>query len=275
MRTTTVGLLVVGALLAGPAAATAEVPEPPLVLDADATDGQVRLDPPTQSVDGGRVTWVLTNGGTDRLEFDLVLHEVTDEGPDGVRVGEPVTADALARPMLRLGPGEAARIPVTVEPTPPRALALVATTVDAEPETSVSGIVLVGGGGQVRPDVTGTDPDDGSFTVRLDADGPTLVDVALRATAWPGTPSSATVVEGVYVPAGGREIDVEVAGLLAGRVTIDVATGDDTAQQSRTTVWWWPVWALVALAVVLGLVVVAVVLLLRRRRAGERDVSAP
>lgn len=273
MRGTVVALLVV--LLAATISipmAWAEVVEPPLVVDAGATDGQVRLEPPAQSSDGGTVTWVLTNGGEAALTFSLAIHALGDDG-GAVSIGEEVEPSGLSRSRVRLGPGEAARIPLRVEADPPRALALVATSVDADPETTVSGIVLVGGGGPVVPTVTSTDPASGSFVVRLESPGPTLVDVALRAMAWPGAPRSTATVEGVYVPAGGRDLEVEVDGVLAGRVTLDVVVGDSDGERTRTAVWWWPPWTLLVLAL-LAVLVVAVVVLRRRGSGPERHDPA-
>lgn len=273
MRGTAAILLVV--LLVAPisTAGWAAVPEPPLVVDAGATDGQVRLDPPAQAVEGESVSWLLTNGGRSALTFALTVHALEQDAAGDVQVGEEVDAPGLERTRVRLDAGEAVRIPLRVEADPPRALALVATSVDADPETAVSGIVLLGGGGPVVPTVTSTDPADGTFVVRLESQGPTLVDVALRAVAWPGSPGSTTTVEGVYVPAGGRDLEVEVDGLLAGRVTIDVAVGDGDGERTRTTAWWWPPWTLLVLAGLVALVVAAGAWRRRRGRGATRGFT--
>src|SRR5690606_29121569 len=93
--------------------------------------------------------------------------------------------------------------------------------------------------------------------------------------AWPGTPRSAATVEGVYVPAGGRDLEVDVSGVLAGRVTFEVAVGegdgDGDGERTSTSVWWWPPWTLAGLALVVVLVVVGVLLRRRRARAIRRE----
>ena len=258
-----VGTVVLG--LAGP---VASVPEPPLVVDGHELDGQVRLSPTTQVAEDGRATWVLANGGDGTLTFELAVHEV-EATTAGVEVGEAAGV-ALGAGEVVLAPGEVARIPLAVPAdTAPGALALVATTVEAEPPTTLSGVVLVGGGGEVTPTVTGADAGDGVLTVRLDADGPALVDVALRATAWPGLVRTTEEVEGLYVPAGGRDLEVSLDGVVAGRVTVDVAVSGDPGARTSEAVWWWPPVVVVALLLGLLLTVAAVVLWRRRRRARE------
>ena len=257
------GLVALAAML-GVAPAGA-LPQPPLVVEGGARDGQVRLSPATQDVDGDRATWVLANGGDATLTFTLELHEVTTDG-EGASLG--ASADlALGAEEVTLAPGELARIPLVLPAdASPRALALVATAVDADPATTLSGVALVGGGGAVTPSVASADAGDGTFTVDLDADGPTLVDLAVRATAWPGFVHTETQVEDVFVPAGGRELEVALGGAVAGRVTIEVAVGGTTPARASQAVWWWPPAALVVLAVVLLLIAAAVVLLVTRRR---------
>lgn len=243
---------------------TAEVPEPPLVVDSDADDGQVRLAPATQTVTEDRVAWVLTNGGTDTLTFRLTVHAVETVG-GGVEIGDPLDLP-LALDTLTLGPSDAARIPLHLRADAPDAVALVAETIDAEPVTRVAGLALVGGGDRVQAQVGDTDVSRGVFTVRLDADGPALVDVAVRATAWPGVASADEVVEGVFVPAGGRDLDVALDGPLLGRLTVDVVVVGAGTARTAATVWWWPpVTVAIVIAVLLALAVVVV--LLRRRRS--------
>lgn len=244
------------------------IPEPPLVVEGAATDGQVHLTPATQTVDGGRVVWVLANGGEGTLTFDLAMHEVDTTTTD-VAIGAR-TDLRLGRQTLTLAPGEVARVPLVLDDEDePRALALVARTVDAEPETTVAGVALVGGGGTVDSQVVEADAGAGTFTVRLDAQGPTLVDLALRATAWPGLLRTQQVVDGVLVPAGGRDLEVELDGPLVGRVTLDVAVSGDPPARTSTAVWWWPTSTLVVVAVVLLLVTVAAVVWVRRRERGQ------
>ncbi len=228
------------------------------MVDGHELDGQVSLSPATQVAEGDRVTWVLANGGEGTLTFELAVHEVEATGA-GVEVGGPAGV-ALGADEVTLAPGELARIPLTLpSEAEPGALALVATSVEADPPTTLSGVVLVGGGGEVTPTVAGADAGDGILTVRLDADGPALVDVALRATAWPGFVHTSEVVEGLYVPAGGRDLDVSLDGVVAGRVTVEVAVGGDPGARATETVWWWPrevvVVAIVAVVVLAGAVV--------------------
>ena len=251
-------------LVTGPVPGVAQVPEPPLVVDVDDRDGQVHLSPATQTVPDGHATWVLTNGGEDRLTFDLAVHAV-DTTPEGVEIGDrldiPLGLDSLA-----LGPSEAARIPLQVGDQAPAALALVATTEGAEPATTVAALALVGDGDSVAPDVGDADASRGVFSVRLDADDPALVDVALRASAWFGAVQASQVVEGVYVPAGGRDLEVSVDGPLLGRVTVDVVVAGAETTRASSTVWWWPARLLLAVLGLVLLAAVAVVVLRRRRR---------
>lgn len=262
------GLVVVVALAAGPARATMAraVPQPPLVERSGADDGQVRLTPATQAAVAGHATWTLANGGADRLTFDLAVHEV-EARDDGVAIGAPASVP-LASDVLTLAPGEAARIPVEVpDPGTPRALALVARTVDTEPPTTVSGVLLVGGGGPVTPSVVATDVGAGTLTVRLAATGPALVDVALRATAWPGVARAEQVVEGVLVPAGGRDLVVALGGGLVGSIAVDVVVGGAAPTRASTRVWWWPTWLLAVVATALVVATAATILVVRRRRS--------
>lgn len=254
-------------VLVGSAPVTA-MPRPPLVVEGDVPEGRVELSPATQATSGGgHVAWVLANGGADTLTFGLEVHEV-DATVDGAEIGAPAGLP-LGVDTVTLAPGELARIPLVLpDVTEPRALALVASSQDADPPTTLSGVVLVGGGGPVAPRVVAADAGAGTFTVRLDADGPTLVDVALRATAWPGVVHADELVEGLYVPAGGRELDVALDGAVAGRVTIEVAVGGGTGTRVTSTVWWWPPLVVgVGLLVVLAVVGAVAVLWRRRHRA--------
>lgn len=246
------------------------VPEPPLVVSGGATDGQVSLSPATQAVPGPRVTWLLTNGGGGSLTFALAIHDVATRDGD-VRIGEPNADLRLSSDMLHLAPGEVGRVPLRLPDTAsPAAIALVARSVDADPETTVSALALVGADGEVTPEVVASDAGDGTFTVRLDSDAPALVDVAVQTSAWPGVLHVEDVVEGVLVPAGGRDLDVALDGWVAGRVHIDVAVSGETPGRASGDVWWWPVEVVVALLAVLLLVVAVVTLWLRRRRRRRR-----
>lgn len=260
--------------------------EPPLVVDGAAEDGQVVIEPAAQTVVDGRVVWLVRNGGEDALSFDLAVHEVVATD-DGVDVGAPHADLALAVDRLRLGAGEVARVPLHVDEGVRGAFALVAQTVDAEPATTVSGVALRAADVEVRPSVTAADASDGTLTVRLDAEGPSLVDVALRSSAWPGVARSETVVEGVLVPPGGRDLEVALGGVLAGRVRLEVAVapvaggtdgaGTDGAGTERVaaraaaTVWWWPPLVVVGLVVVLLVLVGAGVAMRWRLRSGARQ----
>ena len=262
-------VLCVAALAAlGMVGTAAAVPQAPLVVDGHPLDGQVRLSPATQVAEDGQADWLLANGGEGTLTFALTVHEV-EATAAGVEVGDPAGV-ALGADEVTLAPGEVARIPLSLPAeAEPGALALVATTVDAEPPTTLSGVVLVGGGGEVVPTVVGADAGSGTLTVRLDADGPALVDVALRATAWPGLVHTSEVVEGLYVPAGGRDLDMSLDGAVAGRVTVEVAVGGDPGGRDARAVWWWPPVVLVPLLVVLVAGVAAGALWWRRRGAPE------
>lgn len=260
------------AIVLAAAAATLTVPagagaaaEPPLVVDGDDTPGAVRIAPETQQVTGPRVTWQLHNGGQETLTFDLALHAV-EAAEEGATIGEPLADPTLAVDRLTLASGEHARIPVHLPDGAPRVLALVATTVDASPETTVSGLALLGADGTVTPEIVDADATAGTFTLRLAASGPALVDVAVRATAWPGRPTTTHRLDGVLVPTGGRDVVVRLDGPVAGRVTLDAAVtaGDDVGRTSRS-VWWWPRCLLVLVAIAM-VVVAASVLLVRRRR---------
>lgn len=258
--------MVSASLLAGApgTAVRAEVPEPPLVVEADATDGRVHLSPATQHVTGGRATWVLTNGGTDTLTFELGVHDV-EATDDAVEVGDPIDLP-LGLPVVTVAPSEAVRIPVPLGEHAPDALALVATTVGAEPETRLAALALQGEGDRVEARVRAADASRGEVRVRLDSTGPALVDVALRASAWPGLVRAGEVVEGVYVPPGGRDLVVRLDGPLAGRLTVDVAVGGPAPTQARAGLWWWPAPVVIGLLGVLAAIGVAVVLVVRRRR---------
>lgn len=256
---------------AAPPAARAEVPEPPLVVGDAATDGQVRITPATQTVSGPRVTWLVTNGGDRPLTFQVAIHTV-DATTTAVEVGEPADL-ALATDTLHLGAGEAARVPLRLDPTStPRALALVARTGDADPATTVVGLALVGGSDTVAPRVVGGDAGSGTITLRLDAEGPALVDLAVRATAWPGLLHAEEVLEGILVPAEGREVDVVLGGPVAGRVTVEVAVGGSEPRRARAVVWWWPrsLWGATAL-VLLVLAATGTAVRLRRARRDPTD----
>lgn len=263
-------MAVVGALVAAglPVAAQAPspVPEPVLVVDGEATDDQVALAPATQAVSGDRVTWLLTNGGSGSLTFELAVHDVTTRDGD-VEIGDPRADLPLALDMLHLGPGEVGRIPLRLpDPSPPGTIALIARTVDADPETTVSGVALLGADGEVVPRVTASDAGAGTFTVRLDSDAPALVDVAVRTSVWPGVLAAEDLVEGVLVPAGGRDLDIALQGTVAGRVHIDVAISGATPERASGDVWWWPAEVVVALLAVLLLLALLVSWAWRRRR---------
>lgn len=279
-RAAAVAVMVVVAtvLFAAGSTATAQapstVPEPVLVVEAGATDGQVSLMPATQSVSHQRLTWVLRNGGEEALAFDLAIHDVVATG-GAVEVGAERVDLPLAQATVRLAGGEAARIPLLLpDATSPDAIALVARSVDADPETTVSGIALLGGaGGNVTARLARTDVGTGTFTVRLDSDFPTLVDVAVRASAWPGLMSTEDVIEGVFVPAGGRDLDVSLDGAMAGRLQLDVAVSGDTPVRASADVWWWPAEVVVALLAIVLLIVVAITGLRRRRQGDVRGTD--
>ena len=172
--------------------------------------------------------------------------------------------------MVTLDPGEVARIPLRLRDVAPRALALVASTRDASPETTLSAIALVGGSGEVRPTVVAADAAAGTATLRLEADGPALVDVAVRASAWPGRPSARTAVTGVLVPTGGRDLVVDVDGPMLGRLRVEAVVASVGEARADAAFWWWPPAATVALLGVLT-VALASVLVVRRRGAGLRQ----
>lgn len=249
-----------GVLAGGPVRAAADEvpPEPPLVDDGEVDDGQVRLVPTTQTVADSRVEWLLSNGGESPLTFRLAVHEVVATD-DGIDLGEPREDLPLATDRLRLAPGEVARVPLDVPADAGGgAFALVARTIDAAPEATVSGLALRSSDVGVVPTVVEPDARAGTFTVRLDADGTSLVDVALRASAWPGTFRTEHVIEDVLVPAGGRDLEVALDGMLAGRVHLDVVVaaapgGSGPTTRASTAVWWWPP----ATAWLVGLVLVA------------------
>lgn len=252
-------------LLAGPhPLAMAEVPEPPLVVDVDAADGRVRLSPAIQEMTEDGATWLLTNGGTGTLTFELGVHGV-EATEDAVEVGEPLDV-SLGLHTVTLGPSEAARIPVPLAADAPDAVALVASTVDAEPETRLAALALRAGGGSVEPSVRAADATRGEVRLRLRATGPAMVDVALRASAWPGLVQASAVVEGVYVPAGGRDLVVRLDGPLAGRLTVDVAVAGAAPSHARAELWWWPRTVVLGLLAGLAVVGVAAALATRRRR---------
>lgn len=257
--------LVVSVGLPNPVAAQtpSEVAEPVLVVPGAASDGQVSLAPATQVVSQTRLAWLLTNGGADSLVFQLAVHDVvTSDGE--VEVGAQRTDLPLSLDRLQLGPGEAARIPLHLpDSTTPGTIALVAQTVDAEPETTVSGVALLGAHGEVAPAISHSDAGAGTFTVRLDADAPALVDVAVRSSVWPGILRADDLVEDVLVPAGGRDLDIALDGAVAGRLHLDVAVS--AGGRASAAVWWWPVEAVVAL-LALGALLVAGALWLGRWR---------
>lgn len=241
-------------------------PEPPLVVEAEGGDGTIRVEPATQQVDGPRVAWHLHNGGDATLTFTLALHEV-EASSEGATIGEALGSPGLVADRITLAPHERARVPVHLADDGPRALALVATTVDATPETTVSGIALVGGEGAVRAEVVEADAAAGRFTLALDSSTPALVDVAIRATAWPGRPTTTHRLEGVLVPAGGREVPVRLDGPIVGRVTLEAAvTSGDQVERTIREVWWWPRWLLAAIAGLLVLVAAGIAVVVHRRR---------
>lgn len=217
------------------------VPEPVLVVPGGERDGQIRLSPQTQSTTAERVTWQLANGGDEALTFAVAVHDVDTDGGD--LAIEDVRDDLdLGVDQVLLAPGDVARLALTVPETlDTTAVALVARTVDAEPATELAGVLLRSDGAEVTPSVAGADVAAGTFTVHLDAAAPALVDLAVRTTAWPGVIEAEQVVEGVLVPAGGRDLDVSMAGAVIGHVTVDVVvrgTGDPV--RASDTVWWWP-----------------------------------
>lgn len=269
-RATILVAAIVGAVVAAglPVAAQAPspVPEPILVVDGGAADDQVGLAPATQAVSGDRVAWLLTNGGSGSLMFDLAVHDVTTRDGD-VEIGAPRDDLPLALDTLHLGPGDVGRIPLRLpDGAPPGTIALIARTVDADPETTVSGVALLGADGEVVPRVAGSDADAGTFTVRLDSEAPALVDVAVQTSVWPGMLAAEDLVEGVLVPAGGRDLDIALQGTVAGRVHIDVAVSGTTAERASGDVWWWPAEVVVTLLAVLLLLVLVVSWVWRRRR---------
>lgn len=259
----------VGMPLPVAAQASPEVPEPVLVVTGGAADGQVALSPATQVVTQPRVAWLLTNGGADDLVFQLGVHDVvTSDG--NVEVGAERPDLALALEQVQLGSGEAARIPLHLpDATTPGTIALVARTVEADPETTVSGVALLGADGEVAPAIASADAGAGTFTVRLDADTPTIVDVAVRSSVWPGTMQADDLVEDVLVPAGGRDLDIDLDGAVAGRLHIDVAVSD--GGRASAAVWWWPAEVVLAALALVALVAALAVWLVRRRRPRSSD----
>lgn len=260
-------VVLAGQTAAHPAATAATTPDPPLVVPGDDGGGDVRVEPSTQQVTGDRVVWHVRNGGSGTLTFDLAVHAV-EAAPEGATIGAPADDLALATPRLTLAAREVARIPLHLPDTSPRAIALVVTTLDTEPEVTVSGMALVGSGDPVTAEIVSADAAAGTFTIRLDAAGPALVDMAVRATAWPGRPTADRKIDGVLVPAGGREVDIRLSGPLAGRVTLDVAVSSagDVARASQD-VWWWSRASLAVVAVALLAASAGLVVLVRRRRA--------
>lgn len=247
-----------------------EVAEPVLVVSSGATDGQVSLSPATQAVTQARVAWLLANGGTDSLVFALAVHDVVTSDGD-VEVGAERPDLDLALDQVQLGPGEVARVPLHLpDATTPGTIALVARSVDAEPETTVSGVALLGADGEVAPAVSGADAGAGTFTVRLDTDTPAIVDVAVRSSVWPGLVRVEDLVEDVLVPAGGRDLDIALDGAVAGRLHIDVAVSD--GGRASTAVWWWPAEVVLAALALVGLLAIVVVWLVRSRRARSSGV---
>lgn len=274
MRTSRVLLAVVAVAttLAVATPVVADVPEPPLVVEGGTADGQVTLRPRTRTTLDERVTWVLANGGTDRLAFALAVRRVATDDAGAVELGAVVDEVVLATERVVLGPGESVRVAARIPADgTPDAMALVATTVDAEPETELAGLLLRSAAGRVTPSVVGADAAAGTFTVRLDADAPALVDVAVRAAAWPGIGASEQVVPGVLVPAGGRDLRIGLAGAVAGRLAVDVAVaGVGEPARASGSLWWWPP-AARAGGVALGVVLVLAVLVVRRRRSRRSD----
>lgn len=265
---------VIGAvlLLATTTAASAEqvVPEPPLVVDGGVEDGRVTLEPATQAVGGGRVEWLLSNGGDAALRFAVAIHDVITSGDGDVEVAGPRSDLDLGLDEIRLGPGEVARIPLWLPAeVTATTLALVARTIDAEPQTQVSGLVLVSGDGEVTPEVVTSDASAGVFTVRLASDGPAIVDLAVRASAWPGLARTDEVLEDVLVPAGGRDLDVALSGPVVGRLTVEVVAVGLAEARTSATLWWWPRPFLIGIAAVLVLVALALVLRVRRRHGAS------
>lgn len=258
----------------------AEPAEPVLVIPGASTDGQVHVRPATQAPDDrGLLTWTLDNGGGEPVELALAIHETIARDGE-VAVGRPHDRLRVTSRPVRLAPGEVARVRVPVpDDLAPHTVALVASGMEADVE--VVGLALVGagdgaadgtgdgagedGGAAVRPRVRGG-PGERTITVRLEADAPALVDVAVRATAWPGLARDEQVLDGVLVPAGGRDVPVAVSGPVAGRVVVDVAVSGQPAGRTSAALWWWPRELLVSLAIALLVVAGGAVLLVGRRR---------
>lgn len=252
-------------------AAAATPPEPVLVVPGDATDGQVRVRPAAQAPDDGRLTWTVANGGEVPVALTLAVHEVRAQDGE-VEVGRVHDRLAVPSRAVDLDAGEVARVRVPVPPDlAPGTVALVAAGVDADVE--VVGLALVGPAAGRDGATAGVEPrvqpgpEAGAITVRLASDVPALVDVAVRASAWPGLVHDEQVLADVLVPVGGRDVPVAVSGPVVGRVTVDVAVSGQQAGRTSAALWWWPRELLVAVAVALVMVAgVAVALVARRGR---------
>lgn len=248
------------------ARAAEAVEDPPLVVDGADADGSVSLEPGVQHVADGPAAWVLANGGEDALTFTLHVAEVEVGGDGALQVGEELADRSVGADEVHLAPGEAARLRLHPDPDAgTEVLAVVAVTVDADPPTRLWAVAQLGPPVGVTATFAEADGSDGATTVRIDSDQPTLVSLAARVTVWPGLVRDEVVRDAVYVPAGGREIDLHLGGAALGRVTVEVAVSGTDGPVSTTT-WWWPLWLVATLATLLLALTAGLVLRAYRRR---------
>lgn len=261
-----VGLVATGVLVlpaTPPAIAAADdPPEPILVVPGADTDGRIRVRPASQVAEpGGALAWLLANGGSTSTDLEVGLHEVVAR--DGrVTVGDEHEELTLLDDTVTLAPGEIARVrlPVPRDATS-GTVALVAT--DSTTDVEVTALAVVGSSARVQPHVR-RDGASETLTVRLDASAPALVDVAVRATAWPGLVGDEHVFTDVLVPAGGRDVPLALPAPLVGRLTVDVAVSGAEPTRTSVSVWWWPRELVAGIAVLLVVVTAALAWRVRR-----------
>lgn len=266
-------------------AATAAVAPPPIVVE--------EVEPTQQ----GLVAWppvvAVSPGADGRVEVEHQVVNGTDQeltvalSVQGIAPGADEPSPSAALPMdvtiagdrVTLAPNEAAEVTsVAIDATGPFAYALVADVLAAAPPVSISSIVVV-------------DPADAEVSVRVPeltpeaveirigaADGPLLVDAAVRVRTWYGRTLADTSASDLLV---WEEDPLRLrfrleAVLVPGPYTVDVVAraGDGEPVERTVTRWLWPTAAVVAVGGALVILTGSALAIVWFRARGGKGASA-
>lgn len=255
--------VVAWALWSAPTAAPAA---PIVVGPSDLDDGTLRLTPTVQVVDDSEAAWVLANGSDRALTFALSLHEIV-VGRDGQAAAGATLSDPAPVGEVVLGPREQARIAIPVaDPTALRVTTDGAGRLEAFAVAPQSGDVAV---------TIDLDTAQGRAAVAVSAEAPTVANLAVGVTGWPGRDlGTATAGPFVVVPPGVKVVvDLDGAvGPTTMKAAVTTATGESATAESTTFVVTRSGLAIVA-AAALAVATGALVLVLRRRTRSRASAA--